>query len=621
MAEETEQESEGESQIIRGDNVPIVDLKAYNTEGKEAQLIQINQVIEKVTGNQKNTEETIKIKKAEFNFMLDLKTLIAKSSTDAELNRVRDAMRRDDKDTAPEPYRTNFDKLNNKWGLTFNDDRIVVPTELRKKLLDTLHFGHAGANKLTAEAKIFWWPNMQKEIEDKTKNCVACMSSGKNLKNQLPKHEFGKVKTLTEPGQEIQIDFSGKLNNKKLNGDHQILIAIDRFSKWPTAKIWESSETKEVIIFLKQNFILYRLPEKIKTDKGGAFVSKEYKEFCKSKNIEIEYSTPKLHTGTGAVERAIQTLKNLIIANLEDETCLTECVNKALNVMRFTIHTGLKITPFELHHGRKPRTELTNIIKDGKTFLSKWSELTVSANNRPKIPIYVTRNGEGEVSNHLIMARTKTEEKAMTEKSPKKKNSVGKYPFQFIEKNHNRKSLEGRFQRKLQTAVSGTEHTVTTDTEKVIHRKFFSEPIIFQRDKRTAPKIGDTITPKNRHCLRGVDGKYIQWNEILRDVLNGKLKLVQNQRNESESESEEGEIEDEESDFENHDTSEKDGRYKPVTTSPEDELNLHTDGEINAGENQTNNKTTENKKIRRSNRESRQPNRYGGGHLYKNFWV
>ena len=410
---------------------------------------------------------------------------------------------------------------------------------------------------------------MQKEIEDKTKNCMACMSSGKNLKYQLPKHKFGKLKTLTEPGQEIQSDFSGILNNKKLNGNHQILIAIDRFSKWPTAKICKSSETKEVIHFLEQNFNLYGLPEKINTDKGGAFVSKKYKEFCKSKNIEIEYSTPRLHTGTGAVERAIQTLKNLIIANLEDKTCLTECVNKALNVMRFSIHTGFKITPFELHLGRMPPTELTNIIKDGKTFLSKWSELTVSANNRPKIPIYVTRNGEGEVSNHLIMARTKTEEKAMTEKSPKKKNSVGKYPFQFFEKKHNKKSLEGRFQRKLQTAVSGTEHTVTTDTGKVIHRKFISEPIIFQRDKRTAPKIGDTITPKNRHCLRGVDGKYIHWNEILRDVLNGKLKIVQNQRSESESESEEGEIEDEESDFESHDTSEKDGRYKPVTTSPE----------------------------------------------------
>ena len=79
-------------------------------------------------------------------------------------------------------------------------------------------------------------------------------------------------------------------------------------------------------------------------------------------------------------------------------------------------------------------------------------------------------------------------------------------------------------------------------------------------------------------------------------MLNRKLKIVQNQRTESNFESEEGEIDDEESDFENHDTSEKDGHYQPIATSLEDELNLHTDGEINPGEKQTNNKITENEK-------------------------
>ena len=102
--------------------------------------------------------------------------------------------------------------------------------------------------------------------------------------------------------------------------------------------------------------------------------------------------------------------------------------------MRFTIHTGQKITPFELHHGRKPRTELTNLMKTGKSFLSNWSEMSISANHRPKIPIYITRNGDGEVSNHIVMARTKAEEKAQDEKSPKKENSVSNYPFQFFEK-------------------------------------------------------------------------------------------------------------------------------------------------------------------------------------------
>ena len=259
-------------------------MKAFNTKGKETQCIHINQEIDKITGNKKLTEETIK--KAEFDFMLDLKTLITKSTTDAELNRVRDAMRRNEKNTAPEAYRRTFEKLSNKWGLIFNDDRIIVPTELRKKLLETLHFGRAGYTKIAAEVKIFWWPNMQKEIEEKTKNCVACMASGKNLKYQIPKREFGKLKTPTEPGQEIQIDFSGKLNNKKLNGEHQILIAVDRFCKWPTAKICKSAETKEVINFLKQNFNLYGLLEKIKRTKAERLSQKNTKNFANRKTLK-----------------------------------------------------------------------------------------------------------------------------------------------------------------------------------------------------------------------------------------------------------------------------------------------------------------------------------------------
>ena len=123
-----------------------------------------------------------------------------------------------------------------------------------------------------------------------------------------------------------------------------------------------------------------------------------------------------MHTGNGVVERAIQTNKNVILANMEDGFCLTKSVNRALRVMRFTIHTGLKLTPFELHHGRKPRTELTNIVKDGKAHLSNWSEMTVSAPERPKIPIYVGRDAEGEITNHIIMAKTKNEEKQTGEK-------------------------------------------------------------------------------------------------------------------------------------------------------------------------------------------------------------
>ena len=190
-----------------------------------------------------------------------------------------------------------------------------------------------------------------------------------------------------------------------------------------------------------------------------------------------------------------------------------------VRVMRLTVHTGLEKTPFELHHGRKLRTELTNIVKDGKTS-SDLSVLSISAIIRPKIPIYVGRDAEGEITNHIVMAKNKTEEKNLAEgpMSPKKKNSVS-YPFKFMEENHNRKSVEGKFQNKIQTAVSGTKNTVKTDTGKIFIRKFISSPL-FQTEKKTrqepAPMSSGKIQPKNRHCLRGLDGKNGRWDEIPR---------------------------------------------------------------------------------------------------------
>ena len=71
------------------------------------------------------------------------------------------------------------------------------------------------------------------------------MVSGKNLNYQIPKNQTGKLKTLTEPGQKVQIDFSGKLHNKKLNGEYQLQIARDRFSKWPTVKTCSRRKQKK----------------------------------------------------------------------------------------------------------------------------------------------------------------------------------------------------------------------------------------------------------------------------------------------------------------------------------------------------------------------------------------
>ena len=183
------------------------------------------------------------------------------------------------------------------------------------------------------------------------------------------------------------------------------------------------------------------------------------------------------------------------------------------------------------------------------------------------------RDAEGEITNHIIIARNKTEENNLTEgpKSSKKKHSVS-YPFLFREKNHNKKPLEGKVRKKIQTAVSGTKNTVKIDTGRTISWKFISGPL-FQTQRKTrrepAPITSGEIQPKNRHCLRGLDGKYGRWDEILRDKLNGKLEIVQNRkRSDSETEDEEDDDEDEEmpeaTGNTTYDTSERNGNYAPI---------------------------------------------------------
>ena len=97
--------------------------------------------------------------------------------------------------------------------------------------------------------------------------------------------------------------------------------------------------------------------------------------------------------------------------------------------------------------------------------------MPVLENERPKIPIYITRNGDGEVSNNIVTARTKTEEKFLPKNLRRRKIRLVYTIFNSSKRTIMKNHLEGRFQKKLQTAVSGTEHTVTTDTGKVSHQK------------------------------------------------------------------------------------------------------------------------------------------------------
>ena len=268
--------------------------------------------------------------KAEREFAMDLPMLVEETAQNTKILDAIIALETGNRDGIFYPYRPHREHLETRFGLLFYNDRIVIPEAMRPTIITMLHNGHVSINKMDKSAEAFWWPGIHREIRDKAENCPSCRTAGKNLKTQIPQSETNRLEILNEPGQEIQLD----LIKSKSRGNVYILVAIDRFSKWPTAQICKNTDSQTVIKFLIKYCADNGTPQIIRTDNGSCFKSKEFKDYCNSENISRIRCTPNLHTGTGLVERTIRTIKSLTRANLEDNITFEESVNKAIKTFR-----------------------------------------------------------------------------------------------------------------------------------------------------------------------------------------------------------------------------------------------------------------------------------------------
>ena len=163
---------------------------------------------------------------------------------------------------------------------------------------------------------------------------------------------------------------------------------------------------------------------------------------CNSLHIKLIYGTPYIHTTSGLVERGIKTLEDLMRTNLEEKCNLNWALYQSLLVMRMTLHSKTKETPFERHYGRKSRTELASYLMlptDNKVNFSAQPET---------LQVYSFNNGKGGYD-QLIM---KTPRKLKCDAS-------NKFPYKFLEKKkQNKNKLECEYNTMSQIAVAGTKH-------------------------------------------------------------------------------------------------------------------------------------------------------------------
>ncbi|CAH8526715.1 unnamed protein product [Dicrocoelium dendriticum] len=75
------------------------------------------------------------------------------------------------------PYFNFRDELTVCDGLLFKGSRILIPSSLRKEMLEHVHRAHLGANYTINRAReLMFWPGMTGQIKDHVSNCEACRS-------------------------------------------------------------------------------------------------------------------------------------------------------------------------------------------------------------------------------------------------------------------------------------------------------------------------------------------------------------------------------------------------------------------------------------------------------------
>ena len=210
--------------------------------------------------------------------------------------------------------------------------------------------------------------------------------AGKNLKTLSNHNTLGKLPTVEEPNQEMELHFAGPLP-LVWETKQYILVCTDKFSKFSSAQITSSTSAKSIINFLSKYIALHGIPRTIRTDQRSGFISKEDTEFCHEHNMKVIFSPVGDHRATGLVERLIRAIKErlLVIAQDHPKPSLESASLKIIKCQRAVTKQSLNCSPFEAHFGRSLNTIWHNLVKSPSSNNLDWNKTLLGIDKGQKL--------------------------------------------------------------------------------------------------------------------------------------------------------------------------------------------------------------------------------------------
>nr|KAG5700076.1 hypothetical protein BaRGS_029826 [Batillaria attramentaria] len=241
------------------------------------------------------------------------------------------------------------DSLSICHGCLIYGTRVVIPQSLQPKILDLLHIGHFGMERMKQLARTaVYWPGIDAAIEMTSRRCDSC-GEHQNKPSKPPVHPW----MLPEkPWSRVHVDHA--INFMGTNW----LVITDAYSKYPCIHPTSSTSTRATLDLLEEDFAHFGYPHTLVSDNATTFVSEEFQSWCKERGITHLTGAPYHPATNGAAERLVQTFKQALRkSSLPPKRALQEFL---MQYRRMPTSCGF--SPSELLMSRQIRTRIDTLL-------------------------------------------------------------------------------------------------------------------------------------------------------------------------------------------------------------------------------------------------------------------
>ena len=241
-------------------------------------------------------------------------------------------------------YWSMKDELYTIEGVPFKDNKMLIPSSLRRVVLEGLHSAHQGVQGMLANARQrFFWPGLDSCVRLTREQCRQC---NENFPSQ-PAEPLIETPQPERPFKQAVTDIF------HLAG-HDFLVYADRYSGWAEVERVIGTSFHHIREVFLRWFMTYGVPEEIAYDGGPPFNSSEFVTFREIWNIRKRLSSAYYPQSNGRAELAVKSMKRALTGHINPTSgkLNTDAAARAIMTYRNTPNeTGM--SPAQL---LKPKT-------------------------------------------------------------------------------------------------------------------------------------------------------------------------------------------------------------------------------------------------------------------------